>query len=179
VAVFGPGPGSDSSLLCGPEWRERTVCLLRGACVHWAHKHAASFLISRACALAHKDFGWVAFYAYADRTANEVGVVYQACNWSYLGVGVGRGDGKSGRWRFFSKAEDRWYSTKMLRARKIDIKALRSDTGWTAERVPDKGRYVHFEGSRKERREARAALKYQPVDYPKRVTSPKVVSRRA
>ena len=31
------------------EHRNLAVCLTRGACVHWAHPHAASFLISRAC----------------------------------------------------------------------------------------------------------------------------------
>jgi hypothetical protein len=85
AVVFGDAPGTASDDLCGSEWRGRAMALQRGACVHWAHPHAASFLISRACRQAYEDFGWVVFYAYSDRLAGEIGVVYQACNWRYLG----------------------------------------------------------------------------------------------
>jgi hypothetical protein len=40
--------------------------------------------------------------------------------------------------------------------------------GWKAERLRDKGRYVHFEGDRRERKALRAALKYEAQPYPKR-----------
>lgn len=170
VVVFGAGPGSKSNDVCGTAYRNRTIALERGACVHWAHQHAGSFLISRACRLAYEQYGWQVFYAYADRMAGEIGTIYQACNWSYLGVGVGRGDGKSGRWFFQYRPSGKWYSTKALRARSIDIKALRHDPQWKTEWRPDKGRYVHFEGSFRERREARAALVYPVHPYPKRST---------
>ena len=49
VAVFTRWPVPESGDLYGPEHRNLVVCLTRGACVHWAHPHAASFLISRAC----------------------------------------------------------------------------------------------------------------------------------
>ena len=64
VAVFAAGPAPESGDLCGPEHRDRAVRLARGACVHWAHPHAASFLTARACVLAHAEFGWTVFYAY-------------------------------------------------------------------------------------------------------------------
>ena len=35
--------------------------------------------------LAHKEHGWEIFYAYADPEAGEIGTVYQASNWKYLG----------------------------------------------------------------------------------------------
>jgi hypothetical protein len=81
VVVFGPPPSPESCDLCGPEHRDLTVCLSRGACVHWAHPHAASSLIARACKLATKECGWRIFSAYCDPTAGEIGVVYQAANW--------------------------------------------------------------------------------------------------
>jgi hypothetical protein len=168
AVVFGDGPGTASDDLCGAEWRNRAVCLQRGACVHWAHPHAASFLISRACRRAHDDFGWVVFYAYSDRMAGEVGVVYQSCNWRYVGVGVGRGNGATSRWRFFNKAEGRWYSTRMLRAYGFDTARVRASPNWISEKQPDKGRYVHFEGTRCEKRQALAALRYPVLSYPKR-----------
>ena len=49
-------------------------------------------MISNACKLAAKEFGWRIFYAYADPTAGEIGTVYQACNWLYLGIGAGGTD---------------------------------------------------------------------------------------
>ena len=66
VAVFAPPPSPQSRDLCGPEYRDLTISLARGACVHWAHPHAASFLIPKACKLAAKAFGWRIFNAYAD-----------------------------------------------------------------------------------------------------------------
>jgi hypothetical protein len=73
VAAFAAGPAPESGDICGREHRDDAVCLARGACVHWAHPHAASFLISRACKLASKQFGWKIFYAYADPRAGEIG----------------------------------------------------------------------------------------------------------
>jgi hypothetical protein len=146
VAVFAAGPAPESGDLCGPEHRDRAICLARGACVHWAHPHAASFLISRACKLAHAEFGWKVFYAYADPTAGEIGTVYQACNWLYLGIGVGRSGGK-GRWRFFSRQEGRWHGERTIRKRRLTPADLRSHPNWIADWTPDKGRYGWFEGS--------------------------------
>jgi hypothetical protein len=77
VAAFAAGPAPESGDICGREHRDRAVCLARGACVHWAHPHAASFLIARACKLAHRDHGWRIFYVYADPMAGEICTVYR------------------------------------------------------------------------------------------------------
>jgi hypothetical protein len=167
VAVFAPAPSPESRDLCGPEYRDLTICLARGACVHWAHPNGASFLISRACKLAAKEFGWRVVFAYADPTAGEVGAVYQAANWLYLGVGVGRSGGR-GRWRFFSKRDGRWHGERAIRKRRLRPADLRSRPEWIAQFTPDKGRYVWFEGAQREKRELRRALKYEPQPYPKR-----------
>jgi hypothetical protein len=63
VAAFGLGPAPESHDLCGQKRRADAICLARGACVHWAHPNAASFLISRACKLAAEQHGWRIFYA--------------------------------------------------------------------------------------------------------------------
>jgi hypothetical protein len=151
---------------------------MRGACVHWAHPHAASFLISRACAAAYRDFGWTVFFAYSDRMAGEIGTVYQACNWRYVGVGAGRGNGTTARWRFFNKAEERWYSARMLGAHGLSAAQVRASPTWFAEKQPDKCRYVHFEGSRRDRKQARSALKYLVLPYSRRETPPPSSSGR-
>ena len=85
VVSFGPGPGDAARNVCGTEYRDVAVCLERGACVHFAPKNAGSYLIRHAVKLAHKEHGWEIFYAYADPEAGEIGTVYQASNWKYLG----------------------------------------------------------------------------------------------
>jgi hypothetical protein len=167
VACFDRGPAPESGDICGHEHRKNAVCLARGACVHWAHPHAASFLISRACKLAAAQFGWRIFYAYTDPRAGEIGVVYQAANWLYLGVGVGRSGGK-GRWRFFSRREGKWRSERNLRKRRLTPAELRAHPEWIADWAHDKGRYVWFEGDRREKRDLAQKLKYAPQPYPKR-----------
>jgi hypothetical protein len=96
VVCFGKTGGTETAKsVCGEEWAQHVVTLCRGACVHWAHPHSASYLISRACELmassgrttrSGKVFSpSFIFVAYADTDANEIGTVYQSCNWAYTG----------------------------------------------------------------------------------------------
>ena len=168
VVCFGYGGGTRGREICAG-LSDVTICLERGACVHWAHPHAGSFLISRACRLMHRNYGWRIFYAYSDPMAGEIGTIYQACNWLFIGV-AHRGGASPGRWRFKHLPTNIWYSTKQLRSRKTYIPGLRTDPDWLAEFVPDnKGRYVRFEGTHPQRKEAQASLRYRVLPYPKRV----------
>ena len=135
-------------------------------------------MISRACKLAAADHGWKIFYAYADPKAGEIGTVYQAANWVYLGVGVGRG-GDKGHWRFFDKRKGHWRSDRMLSRCKLKVAALRAHPEWIAEWTPDKGRYVWFEGDRREKRALKRALKYAPQAYPKRRRGAEIIRTSA
>jgi len=81
VVCFGRTAGTKSAAsVCGSEYAHMVKTLCRGACVHWAHPHSASFLISKACRLM-ADKGFHIFVAYSDAEAGEIGTVYQACNW--------------------------------------------------------------------------------------------------
>ena len=133
--------------------------------MHWAHPHAASFLIPKACKLAAKAFGWRIFNAYADSTAGEIGTVYQAVNWLYLGIGAGAPIQAAGGSSV--KREGRWHEERAIRLRRLKLADLRSHPDWIAQRPPNKGRYVWFEGDRRENAIS-AALKYAPQPYPKR-----------
>jgi len=169
VVCFGKGSGSKANTLCGDKNKHLAICLERGACVHWAHPHAASYLISRACKQAANDYGWKIFYAYSDREAGEIGTVYQACNWIYLGQGAGR-PGNS--WRFFYTSPDgKGYNSRSYRAYKKrkglewkDMELL----GWLRRRQYDRGKYVLFVGSKTEKKLLRRALRYEEQSYPKR-----------
>jgi hypothetical protein len=87
--TFSSGPNHTRERLLGKEHAAKVICLERGACVHWAHQHAASFLIGRAVRLAAATHGWEVFYAYSDEAAGDIGTVYQATNWLYFGKGPG------------------------------------------------------------------------------------------
>lgn len=74
----------------------------RGACVHWAPPHAGSFLIGRALRQLKQHSPYKVVIAYADPDAGEIGTLYQATNWDYIGLTQGSS--------FRLKAPDRDYS---------------------------------------------------------------------
>ena len=171
VSCFGYGSGTAARGVCGPEWRDRTIILERGACVHYAHEHAASFLTSRAVEMCAADHGHRIFIAYSDAEAGEIGTVYQATNWLYLGHGNGRHGSGSGRW--YGRVDGgEWMNSRRLRAMGLRGAAVwaaaRQNPRWQFRWVPDRARYVTFEGNRRERKEARKALRYPVLPYPKR-----------
>ena len=85
VVCFGRTAGTKTAeSICGKEHAHLVKTLNQGACVHWAHPHSASFLISHACRLM-ADKGFHIFVAYSDTEAGEIGTVYQATNWLYCG----------------------------------------------------------------------------------------------
>jgi hypothetical protein len=167
AAVFGWPSSPESRDVCGRENRELAVALERGACIHYAPPNAASFLISRAVKLAAADHGWRIFFAYADPAAGELGVVYQACNWLYLGAGVGR---TPDRWRvdwLIPEEDTKIIASRTLRHRGIKI-AEAQEKGWVPVYQNPKHKYVHFEGNRRERPALLAALRFDRKPYPKR-----------
>ena len=86
AVCFGSTAGTNTkNSVCGAEHADKVLTLSRGACLHWAHRHSASFLINAACREMTKK-GYHIFVAYSDPAANEVGTVYQASNWSYCGT---------------------------------------------------------------------------------------------
>jgi hypothetical protein len=97
------------------------MCLMRGACVHYAPRNAASFLITRACKLAARITGATRFFAYADPMAGEYGGVYQAANWIYLGQGLDGEKRCRERRRFVLQpgrdpdVDANWQTTRVLR----------------------------------------------------------------
>jgi len=114
-----------------------SIILERGACVHWAPKNAASFLIRRAVRLAHREHGWTTFVAYADPDAGEIGTVYQACGWSYLGQGAGRTRGR--KRDHFRRPDGRVVDERMLRHGGVKLADV---IGWERVQTSPKHRYV-------------------------------------
>lgn len=77
-------PNSYSNLL-GPDNRKLEALIQRGACASWAHQHLGSKLIMFALKWMVRHTDKRAFVAYSDPAAGEIGTIYQACNFTYLG----------------------------------------------------------------------------------------------
>lgn len=64
--------------------------ITRGACSSWAPKNLNSKLVMFAINWCAKNTNKKIFYAYSDHDAGEIGTIYQACNFIYLGATFGR-----------------------------------------------------------------------------------------
>jgi hypothetical protein len=179
--------------ICGPGYADKTGYLMRGACTPSAPKHAASFFTRQAVRLASKEKGWLIFFAYSDTdAAYEMGTVYQACNWKYLGEDLGRAEG-SFHMDFESPDGNRTVTSYALNHDK-ERKFLRS-LGWTEEKGPmrpylrrlgwkqvnryGKKKWACFEGTPTEKRLLKSLCRYEFLPYPKRAHTQLVMPARS
>jgi predicted SprT family Zn-dependent metalloprotease len=172
VACFGKGGSTEArDIIEGEE--DRTICLMRGACVPWAPENAGSFLVRRACRQAHKDYGWTVFFAYSDSDAGEIGTVYQAVGWKYIGVPkAGKHvsftkDGETISSYQFNRKSDSLFQSLGWDGVQGKYDFLRAD-GWTEVLSVPKKKYVWFESKRLERQKLIRSLAWEVLPYPKR-----------
>jgi hypothetical protein len=165
VACFGVGGSHEARNICGPQYIAQTVCLQRGACVPWAPKNAASFLIRASCRKAWEDHAWKIFFAYSDPDAGEIGTVYQAVNWHFLGAGLGR---RSGACHINWRAPDGTVMTSNRAHKAGKTKREMFRAGYRPVAARPKGKYVFFEGSPRELRRLKKLCRYPFQPYPKR-----------
>jgi hypothetical protein len=140
----------------------KIICLSRGACVHWAHPHAASKLIRQSMKMLPEKYKVVT--CAIDRTANEYGTIYQACGFDYVGQMSKGGDQASiitpdGK-RISSRDAYSLYGTRsaqVLREMGLDVRS-----------TPRKSRYFGFRGSKREQQENRKEIEHLMKPYPKR-----------
>ena len=122
-------------------------------------------MVANACRLISRLHGYRIFYAYSDEDAGEIGTIYQACNWIYIGQGVGRSPGRMRE--YFVDLNGKVISSRTLRHRSM-TKREAMGLGWKVLLQSPKHKYVWFEGSVKERKTLRASLRYPAKPYPKR-----------
>lgn len=77
-------PNAFSNLL-GRENRDKEKLISRGACISWGPKNLGSWLIMQSIKWMVKNTEFRYFTAYSDPEAKELGTIYQACNFHYLG----------------------------------------------------------------------------------------------
>jgi len=193
VECFGRRAGTKSAAsVCGEKYAHMVKTLCRGACVHWAHPHSASFFIPRACRLMAEK-GFHIFAAYSDVEAGEIGTVYQATNWLYCGTNNSAAssfiwpkkpvanDATWGRFKDGALRDERNIHG-LTRIRKFagdngayrvkfsrrDLRERMVREGFLFFKSPPKRRYVTFAGDKKLVKELRAALNWDVLPYPRR-----------
>lgn len=77
-------PNAFSKML-GEETPQLERLISRGACISWSPKNLASSLLMWAIQWMVDNTQYRLFTAYSDPTAKEIGTIYQACNFYYLG----------------------------------------------------------------------------------------------
>jgi hypothetical protein len=174
VVCFAAGTGSPESLRL-TDCPASPILLARGVCLPHAPAHAASFLIRRACRLAHEQFGWDVIFAYSDAAAGEIGTIYQALGWRFIGwpkQGVKKSfvspDGQTviSSYSFNKKSEHKFRELGWDGVER-KYKFLRR-MGFTERTETVKGKYLWFEGNRKRKAELEKSCRFPALPYPKR-----------
>jgi predicted DNA-binding transcriptional regulator AlpA len=103
-------PNAFSNLL-GSERRDQEKLISRGACISWSPKNLASALIMFSIRWMVKNTNYRFFTAYSDTQARELGTIYQACNFTYLGQNSGA------RYKYFDPDNPSrgWFSDRVFR----------------------------------------------------------------
>jgi len=147
------------------------ILLNRGACTHWSHPHSASKLIRGSMKMLPKKYEVVT--ATVDDLAGEIGTIYQACGFHYVGsmrdgnANVSSRKGDRDAWLVDGKLygsrnlRSKIGTTKMEEIKKIypDVRKVKQNS---------KGRYFSFRGSKKVKRQHLAAIADKIKPYPKR-----------
>jgi len=83
VQVFNE-PAAYSHIL-GPGTMKWECLVQRGCTVSWAHKHLGSKMLMASITWMVQNTDKRLFVGYADKEAGEVGIIYQSCNFRYIG----------------------------------------------------------------------------------------------
>lgn len=121
-------PNAFSKLL-GDKTRKIERLISRGACISWSPKNLASALIMYSIKWMVKNTDYRVFTAYSDPEAKELGTIYQACNFIYLGQ-------NSGGSKQYQLDTGKWVSDRYFRSRSVYKKlAINAGIKWKDEWV--------------------------------------------
>ena len=104
-------PNAFSKLL-GDKTKKIERLISRGACISWSPKNLASSLIMYSIKWMVKNTDYRVFTAYSDPEAKELGTIYQACNFTYLGQ-------NSGGSKQYQLDTGKWVSDRYFRSRSV------------------------------------------------------------
>ena len=83
-------PTSFSKIL-GDETPDLEKLIARGACISWSPKNLGSWMVMKSMKWMVANTKFRVFTAYSDPEARELGSIYQACSFIYLGKSSGAG----------------------------------------------------------------------------------------
>lgn len=153
------------------DYTSKIILLSRGVCLHWTPVNSNSKLIMQAIKLLPKKYKVIT--ATTDHLAGEIGTIYQACNFQYVGSmrdanpNVISRNGDRDGWLIDGKLYGarslrlKYGDTKMETIRKYhrDVKKVKQNS---------KHRYFLFVGSKSEIRYYRGKISHLIKPYPKR-----------
>jgi hypothetical protein len=160
AVVFGPEYAENRGVWSAYGFEGKIIGLLRGACEPWAHPHSASKLIRRAMALLPERYRVIT--ATCDATAGEVGTIYQAAGFDYVGQmyeGTRALIYHAGKIISERAAKRRFGAQGRKRLAALGIRS---------HLVPRRTRYFAFRGDGREQGALRAAIADRIKLYPKR-----------
>ena len=99
------------SYLLGRDNRDKEKLISRGACISWSPKNLASSLLMFSVRWMVQSTPYRYFSAYSDPEAKELGTIYQACNFIYLG----QNSGAKFEYQDPNSSENGWFSDRRFR----------------------------------------------------------------
>jgi hypothetical protein len=157
----------------GEKYKDNGIQLTRGACSHWSHPHSGSKLIGYGLR-EMKRLGYKFVVAFSDPQAGEIGTLYQATNWYYLGATqhhphynvyhkMGQKAGKT-----FLNDRDIFKKYGFSGKKDIERVIIRNNPELEIRESLPKSRYIRLIGSKKENKQMFSVLKHKILKYPKR-----------
>lgn len=170
VVIFGQEYAENRGVWDKFGFTGKIILLNRGVCLHWTPKNTNSFLIMEAIKQLPQKYEVIT--CTIDPDAGEIGTIYQACNFHYVGamrknkvrVNVIINGKKYG-----SRSVRQTYGTMAKNKLEPLVKAkLGEDATVEFVNVHAKHRYFYFRGSKLTKRNHRNAIKDLIKPYPKR-----------
>jgi len=161
VVVFGTEYAENTGVWDKYDFTGKIILLSRGVCLHWTPKNTNSKLIMSAIKMLPEKYEVVT--ATVDSMAGEIGTIYQACNFNYVGI-MRKTKSRSG---FI--LDGKLYGSRSIRAKfgtqkKERLLELRPDIQFIKQ--VSKSRYFMFRGRHKKTH--LSAIKHLIKEYPKR-----------
>lgn len=163
VVVFGQEYAENLGVWDKYGYTGKIILLNRGVCLHWTPKNTGSKLIMTAIKLLPPKYEVVT--CTVDHLAGEVGTIYQACNFIYVGQ-MRKTKDRVGLLLDGKLLGERAIRTKFGHQRKKEILEQRPDAKFVKQKSKD--RYFLFRGNKRTQRKHKSALSAHIKPYPKR-----------
>tara|TARA_R110000824_G_scaffold126285_2_gene285793 strand:+ start:2042 stop:2809 length:768 start_codon:yes stop_codon:yes gene_type:complete len=149
------------------EFANKGIQLTRGACAWWVHEHSGSKLIGYGLREMQSK-GYKYAIAFSDSEAGEIGTLYQATNWHYIGIterphyDLYFADG-----RLYMNDRDFYKKYKFGSKQKL-LEFIADKPQLRLKKRLSKGRYIKLLGTKKENKIMLEQLEDKILPYPKR-----------